>query len=68
MKKLSLLFVAFALFAFIGFYSCQNAPKPAEEAAEEVVEEVVEEAVEEDSTMVDSVAAEEEVVEEEAAE
>ena len=59
MKKLSSIFVAFAVFCFVVFASCQGSTKT--EAPAETTEEVVEEAVEE---VVDSVA----VVEEEAAE
>jgi hypothetical protein len=39
MKKLSFLFVAFALVGFIALSSCKSTTQPAEEAATEVVEE-----------------------------
>lgn len=39
MKKLSFLFVAFALVGFIALSSCKSTTAPAEEAATEVVEE-----------------------------
>jgi hypothetical protein len=60
MKKLSFLFVAFALVGFISLNACKSSTQPAEEATEEVVEEV--EVVEEE--VADTVVA----VEEEAAE
>lgn len=59
MKKLSFLFVAFALVGFISLNACKSTTAPAEESAEEVVEEV--EMVEE---VVDTVVADEEMVEE----
>ncbi|MGD2034725.1 MAG: hypothetical protein PVF73_06705 [Bacteroidales bacterium] len=66
MKKLSFLFVAFALVGFISFNACKSSTQPAEEATEEeVVEEV--EMVEEEpvaDTVDMEMEAEEEVVEE----
>jgi hypothetical protein len=57
MKKLSFLFVVFALVSFMAVSSCKSAaPEVAEEAAtEEVVEEVVETEVA-DSVVVEEVA------------
>ncbi len=60
MKKLSFLFVAFALVGFISLNACKSTTPPAEEPAEEVVEEV--EMVEEVPDSV--VAVDEDVVEE----
>ena len=58
MKKLSFLFVAFALVGFISLNACKSTTQPAEEATEEVVEEV--EVIEEVADTVE-VAVEEEV-------
>jgi len=55
MKKLSSIFIAFAVFCFIVFASCQGSGKT-EEASEETTEEVMEEATEE---VMDTVVAEE---------
>ena len=41
MKKLSFLFVAFALVGFISLNACKSSTQPSEEATEEVVEEEV---------------------------
>ena len=65
MKKLSFLFVAFALVGFISFNACKSTTQPAEEATEEAVEEVVDEVVEEVADTVEMAVEEEaEVVEE----
>ena len=68
MKKLSFLFVAFALVAFVSLNSCKSSTEPAAEEVVEEVEEVVEEAEEvvADSAAVE--ATEEEAPAEESAE
>lgn len=67
MKKLSFLFIAFALVAFVSLNSCKTSTEPATDAEEAVVEEVVEEAVEVVDTLAVE-ATEEEAPVEEAAE
>ncbi len=59
MKKLSFLFVAFALVGFITLSSCKSSTQPAEEAATEVVEEAagaVEEVVDSAAAVVEEAA------------
>lgn len=65
MKKLSFLFVAFAIVAFISLNACKQSAEKVEGEAEEVIE-AVEEAVEEEVVEADSAAVEAEATEEEA--
>lgn len=57
MKRISFLFVAVALMAFVSLNSCKSSPEAA--AEETVVEEVVEEAEVVEEVVADSTAAEE---------